>query len=401
MLFLFFISIFIIIFGFWNVAIYNICIDMITRNLTEVITKKLFKRKAIIIIGARQVGKTTLVKDFADKLNQPFVYFNCDEPDIKSILNRPTSTQLQQLIGTKKIIIIDEAQRIPEIGITAKLIVDSFPDIQLIVTGSSALDIAGELNEPLTGRKFEFKLFPFSFSELANHTSILEEKRLLQNRMIYGYYPEIVNNPAEEEDRLSELTSSYLFKDILALGSVKKPMILDRLTQALALQIGNKVSLNELSGTLGIDKNTVSRYIDLLEKTFVIFSLNSFSRNLRNELKKSRKIYFWDLGIRNAIIKNFNPLEMRADKGSMFENFVISERLKYLNNSGRKVNSYFWRTAQQQEIDYIEDYGGKLNIYEIKWNSNVKIKLIAGFLRAYPDSKFTAINKDNYFEFLG
>ena len=374
---------------------------MITRNLTEVITKKLFKRKAIIIIGARQVGKTTLVKDFADKLNQPFVYFNCDEPDIKSILNRPTSTQLQQLIGTKKIIIIDEAQRIPEIGITAKLIVDSFPDIQLIVTGSSALDIAGELNEPLTGRKFEFKLFPFSFSELANHTSILEEKRLLQNRMIYGYYPEIVNNPAEEEDRLSELTSSYLFKDILALGSVKKPMILDRLTQALALQIGNKVSLNELSGTLGIDKNTVSRYIDLLEKTFVIFSLNSFSRNLRNELKKSRKIYFWDLGIRNAIIKNFNPLEMRADKGSMFENFVISERLKYLNNSGRKVNSYFWRTAQQQEIDYIEDYGGKLNIYEIKWNSNVKIKLIAGFLRAYPDSKFTAINKDNYFEFLG
>jgi predicted AAA+ superfamily ATPase len=373
---------------------------MINRNITDIILKKIFKEKALIIIGARQVGKTTLVKDLVEKLNKSFLYLNCDEPDIKSILNRPTSTQLKQLIGNKNILIIDEAQRIPDIGITAKLFVDNFKDVQLIITGSSSFDITNELNEPLTGRKFEFRLFPFSFSELSNHISKLEEKRLLESRMIYGYYPEIVNNPSEEEDRLLELSSSYLFKDILALGSIKKPGLLDKLTQMLALQIGSEVSLNELSNSLGIDKNTVSRYIDLLEKTFVIFSLNSFSRNLRNELKKSRKIYFWDLGIRNAIIKNFNPLEIRADKGALWENYIISERLKYLNNIGKKVNSYFWRTVQHQEIDYIEEYGGKLYIYEIKWNPKAKVKHIDAFLKAYPESEYNVINIENYFDFI-
>jgi predicted AAA+ superfamily ATPase len=374
---------------------------MIDRSLTDVIIKKLFKKKAIIITGARQVGKTTLVKNLAEKLGQPFVFLNCDEPDIMSILNRPSSTQLKQLIGTKKLIIIDEAQRIPAIGLTAKLIVDNFPDIQLILTGSSSLEIANELNEPLTGRKFEYTLFPFSYSELANNSSALEEKRLINNRMIYGNYPEIINNPSEEEDRLLELTSSYLFKDILSLGSIKKPAIIDKLTQALALQIGSEVSLNELAGTLGHDKNTISKYIDLLEKTFVIFSLNSFSRNLRNELKKSRKIYFWDLGIRNAIIKNFNPLDIRSDKGALWENYIISERLKYLNNTGKKVNSYFWRTAQHQEIDYIEEFSGKLYAYEIKWNQGAKVKSPVTFMKAYPDSEFNVINTENYFELIG
>jgi uncharacterized protein len=373
---------------------------MIKRKLIGLIQKKLFKGKALIVIGARQVGKTTLVRDLVSLIELPYVFLNCDEPDTQYILNRPSSTELKQIIGSKKVVIIDEAQRIPEIGITAKLFVDNFPDSQLILTGSSSFDIANILNEPLTGRKFEFKLFPFSFSELSDNSSLAEEKRLLDRRMIYGYYPDIVNNPTEEEDLLLELTSSYLYKDILSLGQLKKPMILDRLTQALALQIGSELSLNELSGTLGVDKNTVSRYIDLLEKTFVIFSLSSYSKNFRNELKKSIKIYFWDLGIRNAIIKNFNPLELRSDKGAMWENYVIAERMKYLSSIGKKANTYFWRTVQHQEIDYIEEYGGKLNSYEIKWNPNARVKLPAAFFKAYPDSRNDVINKENYFDFI-
>jgi uncharacterized protein len=373
---------------------------MIKRQLTELIKQKLFKSKALIITGARQVGKTTLVKNLADELNIDFSYLNCDEPDIQAILRRPTSTRLKQLIGSKKLIIIDEAQRIPDIGITSKLFIDNFPDIQLILTGSSSLDMANALNEPLTGRKFEFNLFPFSFAELSAQTSVLEEKRLLENRLIYGYYPEIVVNPAEEEDRLLELVTSYLFKDILSMGQVQKPLILDRLTKALALQIGSEVSTNELSRLLGIDKNTVSRYVDLLEKTYVIFSLNSYSKNLRNELKKSRKIYFWDLGIRNAIIKNFNPLEIRSDKGHLWENFIIAERMKYLNNKGRRDNVYFWRTTQNQEIDFIEEYGGKLNAYEIKWSHKAKANLPSAFKISYPGSAFDVISTENYQEYL-
>ncbi len=373
---------------------------MIKRKLLEIIQQRLFKEKAIIITGARQVGKTTLVVNLAENLNLPFIYLNCDEPDIRSSLNSPTSTELKQIIGKNKLVIIDEAQRIPNIGLTAKLIVDNLRDKQLILTGSSSLELRNELNEPLTGRKFEFGLYPFSFSELSEHTSLLEEKRLLQHRMIFGYYPEVVNHPSEEEIRLNELNNSYLFKDIYALSSIKKPLILDKLTQMLALQIGSEVSLNELSGALGIDKNTVSKYIELLEKSYVVFSLMSFSRNLRNELKKSRKIYFWDLGIRNAMIKNFNPPELRNDVGAIWENFIISERKKYLNNSAKHSNTYFWRNTQNKEIDYIEEYGGRLSTYEIKWNPKAKAVFPQIFKTSYPDSDFKVINPENFQDFI-
>jgi uncharacterized protein len=315
-------------------------------------------------------------------------------------LDRPSSTQLRQLIGHNKVVVIDEAQRIANIGITSKLIIDELPDVQLILTGSSAYKLSNEINEPLTGRKFEFQLFPFSFAELSEYTSVLLEKRLLEHRIIYGHYPEIVNNPSEEKDRLLELISSYLFKDIFALGEIKKPNIIDRLTKALALQIGSEVSYNELSQSIGVDKGTISRYIDLLEKTHVIFSLHSFSRNQRNELKKSRKIYFRDTGIRNAVIKNFNPLELRTDKGALWENFIISERLKYLNNTGKKPNFYFWRTFQKQEIDYIEENADQLSAFEIKWNPKSMVKQNIPFLNGYPDSKFKTINVDNFIDFI-
>jgi len=373
---------------------------VIQRNIADAISKKLFKKKALLITGARQVGKTTLVRYLSDNLALPFNYLNCDEPDVRMALSNPSSTQLKQLIGTKKMIIIDEAQRIQNIGVTSKLFVDSFPDVQLILTGSSSLDMLSELSEPLTGRKFEFTMHPFSFSELMAHFGAMEENRMLDSRMIYGYYPEIVLNPGDEADRLLELTNSYLFKDILALGTLKKPVVLDTLTQALALQIGNEVSLNELSQTLAVDKNTIIRYIDLLEKSFVIFSLHSWSRNLRNELKKSRKIYFWDMGVRNAIIKNFNPLDLRNDKGAIWENFIIAERIKFLNSKNKKVNSYFWRTAQQQEIDYIEDYGGNLYSYEIKYNPAVRVKQPITFNKAYPTAEFKVINRSNYQDFI-
>lgn len=373
---------------------------MIKRNLLEKIEQRLFKEKAIIITGARQVGKTTLVISLAEKLKLPYIYLNCDEPDIRSTLNNPTSTELKQIIGKNRIVIIDEAQRIPNIGLTAKLIVDNLKDKQLILTVSSSLELRNELNEPLTGRKFEFGLYPFSFAELAEHTSLLDEKRLLQQRMIFGYYPEIVNHASEEEMRLNELNNSYLFKDIYSLSSIKKPQILDKLTQMLALQLGSEVSLNELSGSLGIDKNTVSRYIELLEKSYVVFTLMSFSRNMRNELKKSRKIYFWDLGIRNAIIKNFNPLELRNDVGALWENFILSERNKYLNNAAKHYNTYFWRNTQNKEIDYIEEYGGRLSTFEIKWNPKARAVFPRIFGTSYPDSTFTVITPENFQEYL-
>ncbi len=373
---------------------------MIQRDLTRIIVKRINKNKAVILIGARQVGKTTLVKHIAEESDLSWTYWNCDEPDIRQFLNNPSSTQLKQYIGSKELLIVDEAQRIENIGLTSKLIVDQIPGVQLIITGSSSLEITSKLNEPLTGRKFEFNLYPFSFSELAGEFSLIEEKRALEHRLIYGYYPDVVNHPGEEQEILTELISSYLFKDLLSLGNIRKPYILDKLVKAIALQLGNEVSYNELSSTVGVDKNTISKYIDLLEKAFVIFSLKSFCRNMRQELKRSRKLYFWDTGIRNAIINNFNPLELRVDKGALWENFIISERMKYLSNKQERLGSYFWRTTQHQEIDYIEEGAGKIHAYEIKWNPKAKFKKPKKFMEAYSDSTFQMINNENFIDFI-
>ncbi len=373
---------------------------MIKRTLISEVRSVMFGGKVIIITGPRQVGKTTLAKEISESVGVKFKWFNADEPDVRSWLTNPTSTQLRQLFGDAKLVIIDEAQRIINIGVTLKLAVENLPEVQVLVTGSSALELAGGINEPLTGRKWEYSLFPFAFSELAGDRSLTEEKRLLEHRMIYGYYPEIVNNPGREADLLNSLINSYLFKDILSLEQVRKPVLVEKILQALAFQVGSEVSFNEIGNTIGADNQTVERYIDLLQKVFVVYSIRSFSRNLRNELKKSRKIYFWDNGIRNSLIRNFNPLSLRNDTGPLWENFLVTERLKCLHYSKQFKNSYFWRTTGQQEIDYIEVSGGTVHGFEFKWSGKGKIKIPGTFITAYPGSKIDLINRENFTDFI-
>jgi Predicted ATPase (AAA+ superfamily) len=307
---------------------------------------------------------------------------------------------LKRYIGAAKTLVIDEAQRIENIGLCIKLIVDQIPDVKVIATGSSAFDLANRINEPLTGRKWEYHLYPFSFAEMVNHHGLLEERRLLNYRLIYGYYPEIVNNPGEEEARLKQLVSSYLYKDILTWERIQKPDKMERLVQALAFQVGNEVSFNELGQLTGLDNETTEKYIDLLEKSFIIFRLGSLSRNLRNELKKSRKFYFYDNGLRNAVINQFSPATLRQDIGGLWENFVMSERVKYLTYQEINCNQYFWRTHAQQEVDYVEERNGKMQAYEIKWNVNTKVRFPKKFLDAYPGTETHILTPQNIEEFL-
>lgn len=374
---------------------------MISREIYKKLVSRMFKGKVILLTGPRQVGKTTLLKQImVDEVTENMLFLNCDEPDALLLLENANSAQLKNLIGKNRIVLIDEAQKVKNIGNTLKLLVDNIADVQIIVTGSSAFDLRSYLNEPLTGRKFEFNLYPFSTQELINADSTIGEKRLLQQRMIYGMYPDIVNNPTDAKTLLFELSNSYLFKDILSYKDVRRPDELNRLLIALALQSGNEVSYNELSKTVGIDKETVERYIDLLEKVFVVFRLGSFSRNLRNELKKSRKIYFYDNGVRNALINNFQPLALRGDVGALWENFMISERKKHNSYNTIYANTYFWRTHAQQEIDYIEERDGKLFAYEFKWNEKRKAKLPAAFSSAYPEHLFELVTPANYLNFI-
>lgn len=372
---------------------------IINRTIQKSVENSLFKGKLVVIYGARQVGKTTLVKSILEKYPENSGYFNCDEPDIRSALTEKTSTELKAFFGKRKLIVIDEAQRVRNIGLTLKLLIDNFPKTQIIATGSSSFELSNNIAEPLTGRKYEYYLYPFSLEELKNIYSDLEMDRLLERMMILGMYPGILLADADAERELKELTKSYLYKDVLQYQHIKNPEILEKLLQSLALQIGNEVSYNELSNLVGIDKNTVASYIRILEQAFIIFRLNPFSRNLRSELKKLRKIYFYDLGVRNVLINNINPLSLRQDTGALWENFMISERLKRNNNHGIDVRSYFWRTKQQQEIDYVEEIAGKLSGFEFKYKKD-KIRPPKPFLEAYPESRVELINKDNYKNFI-
>lgn len=374
---------------------------MINRELEKQITQRLFKGKIIILSGARQVGKTTLIEMLLKRRKDKFLYLNADEPDVRELLSFATSTRLKTIIGNNKIVFIDEAQRVKNIGITLKLFADQIKNVQVIVTGSSSFSLSNEINEPLTGRKYEFFLFPLSFPEMVRHNGLLEERRLLEHRLIYGYYPEIVTKPAEEKELLKLLANSYLYRDVLTLEPIKKPILLEKILRALALQIGSEVSFNEVAQLVNADQGTVEKYIDLLEKSFVIFRLPAFSRNVRNEIKKGKKIYFFDNGIRNAIIGNFNLLINRNDTGALWENFLISERMKFLYYNNIAVNRYFWRTVQQQEIDYIEEQEGKLSAFEFKWNKKAKAKFPKTFQRAYPESETYLITQDNFESFLG
>lgn len=373
---------------------------MIPRLLETQIRGKLFQNKAIVVLGPRQTGKTTLLQILAQKSNHPFLWLNGDEADVRQLFTNATSTKLLTFIGNKKCVFIDEAQRIKDIGIGIKLIVDNVSGIQVIASGSSSFELSSHLNEPLTGRKYEYKLYPLSIGELHGHFGEMEESRLLQHRLMFGLYPEVVTRPGEEREVLSLLTGSYLYKDILVLENVKKTDALERLIQALAFQIGNQVSYNELGQTTGLDNETIERYIDLLEKAFVIFRLPAFSRNLRNEIKKTRKVYFYDNGIRNAVIKNFNPPGLRNDIGQLWENFLVSERRKRNAYNGLWCNTYFWRTYSKQEIDYIEEYEGKLHSFEFKWNVKKTKTHFSSFKQAYPESETKIIHPDNYREFV-
>ena len=326
--------------------------------------------------------------------------FNCDEPEARSLLTDTNIQKLRTIIGTHKLVMIDEAQRVKNIGLTLKLIIDSWPDVQLLVTGSSSLDLANEINEPLTGRKFEYHLYPFSSKELALASNMLIEQQSLEKRLIYGLYPDVINFTGEEKECLLNLSSSYLYKDILALSNIRKPTQLENLLTALALQIGSEVSFHELAQTIQTNDETVERYICLLEKCFIIFRLGAFNRNHRNEIKKGKKIYFYDNGIRNAILQNFSPLNLRQDVGALWENYFISERLKANHYRRYYVNSFFWRTFQQQEIDLIEDADGLLMAFEIKWNEKRQSRIPKTFAQTYPNHRFCIVNRTNYMDFL-
>ncbi|MBS3763383.1 MAG: ATP-binding protein [Planctomycetes bacterium] len=374
---------------------------MLKRDIENNVRASLFKGRAIIIYGARQVGKTTLLHMLRDNLSEKSLFLNCDEPDIPPLLTDATSTELRELTGGYKIVFIDEAQRVKNIGITLKLFTDEIPEIQVIASGSSSLELSNEIVEPLTGRKYQFQLYPFSLSELSRRSNKMELKRLLEHRIIYGMYPEVTQTPGVAENLLKEISSSYLYKDLLQYQDIRKPQLLQKLLTSLALQVGNEVSYNELANSLGVNRKTISKYMDLLEKCFVIFRLGPFSRNLRNELTKMRKVYFWDTGIRNALIRNFNPLDLRQDTGLLWENFLLSERIKHLRNSGMDPASYFWRTHRQQEIDYIEEVSGQLKAYEIKWNTDKKVHFPKPFREAYPGAETAVVHRENFWECVG
>lgn len=373
---------------------------MIYRELLNILPDRLFKQKAIIITGPRQSGKTTLIKLLLDLVNQPFVWFNADEPNVPELFRAISSLEIKNLIGKNKIMVIDEAQRIRGIGLTLKLIVDSLPDIQVIATGSSSFDLLDEINEPLTGRKFQYQLYPLSFGELTKENGLIEEKRLMNQRLVFGSYPDVVNNPGDATEILTWLADSYLYKDLFRVESIKKPDLIFKLLQLLAHQVSSEVSYNELAQNLSSDPKTVEKYIGLLEKTFVVFRLPALSRNVRNEIKKSRKIYFYDNGIRNSIINNFNPVNIRQDVGKLWENYLISERIKTAAYQRIHANRFFWRTKLQQEIDYIEERVGKLWAYEFKYNPSKMPVLSKTFANAYPDHNYKVINSENYQEFL-
>lgn len=374
---------------------------MYTRELQSVIQERCFKGKAIILLGARQVGKTTLLKTIIKEQHVDALYLNCDEPQTVAALSNRNLKELQMIVGANKFVVIDEAQKVNDIGLTLKLIVDNIPDVQIIATGSSAFELRNRLNEPLTGRKLEYQMFPISSKEIYQSLGYIDLKGTLETRLIYGSYPDILKNANDAQTLLRMLADSYLYKDILATDNLRKPEVLDKLLRALAFQVGSEVSYNELAKTIGTDSKTVERYIELLEKCYIIFRLHGLSRNLRNELKKSKKIYFYDNGIRNAVIQQFAPLELRNDVGALWENFFISERMKHNHYQQNFCNIYFWRTKSQQEIDYIEEQNGQMTAFEMKWNpkkSNTSIP--DAFLKAYDVKETVVITPDNYLEYL-
>lgn len=373
----------------------------IGREITNQIIKKLQPNKVLLIFGARRVGKTVLVKEILKNLHEPSLYLNGDDINVHDKLFIRSAERYKQIIGTNKLLYIDEAQKIPEIGLKLKLMVDEIEGLKIIISGSSSFDIHKDAGEPLTGRKYTFNLFALSEREYNQVENSISKIDKIRERLIFGNYPELLHLPDQEDkaDYLNDMVSSYLLKDILVYESIKNSQKIFNLLRLIAFQIGGEVSLQELGNQLSISKNTVEKYLDLLSKVYILHKVEGFSRNLRKEITKNARWYFLDNGIRNAVIANFNPIAARNDVGQLWENYMISERIKYQEYKKLSSNNYFWRTYEQQEIDWVEERGGSLYGYEFKWKES-KVKIPSQWAKAYPDAKFEVINIDNFENWL-
>ncbi|OQX77223.1 MAG: ATPase [Bacteroidetes bacterium 4484_276] len=370
---------------------------MYHRILENTIKEKMNGGKAIVLVGARQVGKTTLVKSILK--NNDYLFLDADDPTIRNLLSNPNTEQIRAILADNKTVFLDEAQRIEGIGLTLKIITDQFKNVQVFVSGSSSFDLGNQLNEPLTGRKWEYELFPINWEEYENTIGFVKAEQQVENRLLYGFYPEVLNNPGNERVILKDLVNSYLYRDILAFSDIRKPDVLEKLLQALALQMGSEINYNELAQIVGVNKITIQKYIEILEKGYVVFRLKSYSKNVRNEIKRNRKIYFYDNGIRNMIIGNFTQIDLRFDKGALWENFLISERRKQNLYKNTFANMYFWRTKQQQEVDFVEEKEGVVTGFEFKWKAKRNEKLPETFIKAY-NAKTEIIDRDNFRKFV-
>lgn len=370
------------------------------RNIEKILKERLFQGKVIILYGARQVGKTTLVKKILrDYLNEG-KYFSCETVPVQESLAVIDPRKIKAFFGDYKLIVLDEAQKIPHIGMVLKVMVDHYPDMQIIATGSSSFELADKISEPLTGRNFTCILYSFSVSEIREGEGFSPIESNLERLLRFGSYPEVFFLPEERaKERLDELASDYLYKDILSFEGVKKAAVIRNLLQLLALQLGQEVSYQELARQLGINRLTVQKYIDILEKSFVVFKLSAFARNKRKEISKSVKIYFYDLGLRNSIIQNYNTLGLRNDVGALWENFCIMERKKLNEQKRNRVNTYFWRTYTQKEVDYVEESGGMIRGFEFKWGGGKKIVPPKEFITAY-QATVEKFDRGNYWKFL-
>ncbi len=373
----------------------------ILQKQLENLKRCLVPNKVTIIYGARRTGKTTLIKKFLEKIKENYLLIQGEDIFVQEILSSQSIDKLKNFIGENKLLVIDEAHKIPHIGLNLKLIVDNIIGIKVLVTGSGSFDLYQKLGEPLTGRKTTLRLFPLAQLELIKTENLAETKAQLENRLIFGSYPEVVLAGDEQKKRsyLSELVNSYLLKDILEMNGLKHSEKLVKILQLLAFQIGSEVSITELGNNTSLNKKTMEKYLDLLEKVFVIFKLTGFSRNLRKEISKQNKYYFYDLGIRNAVINNFNPLNLRDDVGKLWENYLLVERIKKQEYLNIYTNNYFWRTYDQKEIDLIEEREGKLYGFEFKWDEG-KVKPPKLWLETYHKTEFQVINPKNYLEFI-
>ncbi len=372
---------------------------VVDRQIEKSLEKDLTKGKVIVVMGARQVGKTTLLRKLRAKKDR-VLWLNCDDASDASYFAGKTINEIGQVLKGYEMLLIDEAQRMSEPGLTLKKIADLHLDLQVVVTGSSSFQLSNGIYESALGRIIEYKLFPMSMQEMAAATSMRDESSMLKNRMIFGEYPEVVNDLSDARRILTNIVSDNLYKDIFAYKGLRKADVLVKLVQALALQVGSEVSYTELGNLLRVNSETVETYVDLLEKCYIVFRLPSFGRNMRNEIKKGKKVYFVDNGVRNAVIHNFAPLDLRNDVGALWENLMISERMKRNAYNWSYAGTYFWRTREKSEIDYVEDEDGKISTFEFKWNGKARAKMPIPFAKAYPNSSFSVVSQDNYWDFI-